>query len=475
MGLGLHGGGLESASFLLKQGADVTVTDLRDSKILSPSIEKLEAVCSEHCRTGSIRYVLGRHDIDDFKNAGMVIKNPAVRPDSRFLQAARRIETDISLFLSEIHLRALNIRLTAVTGSKGKSSVASAMYWVLTHLREDSGTAYLGGNITKSPLAFLSTLKNGDDVVLELSSFQLGDLKGRLTEDGKSLLLQPKTAVITAIMPDHLDRYKTMEEYINDKRVIYRGQNSGDCTIAANDDWGNSFLAETKARPLPYSLSPLPKGIAGAWLDGPDSPGLIRNDDGTVSELIPAALSVIGLHQRQNLLAAGLALHSLGLPLKAIREGLASFPGMEHRLEMFHKAGGISFFNDSAATVPQAAAAALGALGTGHFSGGNVILVTGGTDKNLDFTPLLNAAHLAKTIILLAGSGSKKIAELLAGSNINFLGPFDSLEKAAKTALENAVSGDSVAFSPGCASFEKFQNEFDRGEKWKETVRRIAG
>ena len=128
MGLGLHGGGLESARYLLRRGAEITVTDLRDEKKLAPTIEQLEAARAGIPNAPPIRYVLGRHEIKDFTAAGMVIKNPGVRPDSPFLQAARRIETDISLFLA-----ASPARLVAVTGSKGKSSVASAIYWTLQH------------------------------------------------------------------------------------------------------------------------------------------------------------------------------------------------------------------------------------------------------------------------------------------------------------------------------------------------------
>ena len=466
MGLGLHGGGLESARFLLRRGAELTVTDLRDEQTLAPSIEQLKAA--------SVRYVLGKHEIDDFKNADMVIKNPGVRPDSPFLQAARCIETDISLFLAAIAAigGASPVRLTAVTGSKGKSSTASALHWALAH-GGGSGKAYLGGNITVSPLSFVDDLRPGDDVVLELSSWQLGDLRGR-TMAGHPLL-KPKAAVLTPIMPDHLDRYGSMEAYVTDKRVIYQGQDSGDFTVARYDDWGRSFLAESKAAPLAYADAPLPDGSSGGWIDGPDGPGLARLHGGELAELVPALPLVPGRHQKQNLLAAGLALLGLGLPPETIKEGLGSFPGIEHRLERFHEARGIAFYNDSAATIPEAAAAALEALGDTHGGGaGRLILVTGGTDKNLDFSPLVRAIQCAqglKTVILLAGTGSDKLRTLLADAHLTPLGPFDRLDAAVTAALDAAASGDRVLLSPGCASFGMFLNEFDRGRKWKEAVK----
>ena len=161
MGLGLHGGGLETARFLLSRGALLTVTDLRDEKTLAPSIEQLEAACGAIPGRPSVRYVLGKHETADFANADMVIKNPGVRRDSPFLQAAKRIETDISLFLAESPAR-----LTAVTGTKGKSTTSSAIHWVLDQSNKKNflpGKANLGGNITVSPLVFLNDLKESDD------------------------------------------------------------------------------------------------------------------------------------------------------------------------------------------------------------------------------------------------------------------------------------------------------------------------
>ena len=466
MGLGLNGGGLEAARYLAGKGAEVTVTDLKDEKVLAPSLETLKSF--------PIRYVLGRHELDDFRKADMVVKNPGVRPDSPYLKAARRIETDISLFLA-----ANPARLLAVTGSKGKSSTSSALHWVLNESRSKAagilpGKAWLGGNITLSPLNFLSELKEGDDVVLELSSWQLGDLRGKN-------LLKPRAAVLTAIMPDHLNWYASMEAYVGDKRVIYQNQDAKDVTVAGNDDWGKSFLRESRGRPLMYSRGTLPEGSFGGWIPQPEGPGFARlweipgrlhsgnkGESGSVVEVVPSRPLVPGYHQKQNLLAAALALIDLGLPADFVRESLGRFPGIEHRLEFFHESSGIRFYNDTTATIPEAAAAAINAFEKPP------VLVTGGTDKNLDFTPLARAAKNAKALILLAGTGSDKLKALLDGEGINYRGPFDSLEAAINAALEAAAPGDTVVLSPGCTSFGMFLNEFDRGRKWKEAVRKIG-
>jgi len=478
MGLGLHGGGLASARFLLKRGAEVTVTDLRDENTLKPAIKELDASSLE-LGGRPVHYVLGKHEIDDFKNADVVIKNPGVKPDSPFLLASKRIETDLSLFLTESPAR-----LFAVTGTKGKSGTSSALHWILSRDRK-AGKAYLGGNITVSPLTFLDELTKDDDVVLELSSFQLGDIKGRIKYDNTPLL-KPAAAALTAVMADHLDRYASMEEYIDDKRNIYRGQDESCVTVAYDDDWGRSFHAETKGRPLVLSgkhdlRSALGDGKSGGWIDAEGRgfarllPSNLFEGDGEIAELLPRQLLVPGDHQRQNLLSAALAAYSMGVRAETIRTSLAAYRGIEHRLELFHEAKGLRFYNDSAATIPEAAAACVEALSASAArSQGGLILVTGGTDKNLDFSPLANTAIKAKEVILLAGTGSEKLTRLLREKGISYHGPFDNLDKAVSRAIEKSSTADVIALSPGCASFGMFLNEFDRGRKWKEAVLRIV-
>jgi UDP-N-acetylmuramoylalanine--D-glutamate ligase len=461
MGLGLNSGGLESARYLAQRGATLTITDLRDETALAPSLEKLRDIAG-------IRFVLGRHEMHDFENADMVIKNPGVRRDSPFLRVARRVETDISLFLASSPAR-----LIAVTGSKGKSSVASAIHWGLTEVRKHGlmrGNAWLGGNITISPLSFLDELCSDDDVVLELSSWQLGDLRGKL--------FKPRIALLTTILPDHQNYYDSMESYVADKRIIYQGQDSADLTIATDDAWGQSFLHETHARTLVYTENVLPAGFAGAWLSGKIMSDTKNVSDTTSSagfarlaahaeafEVVPTNLRVPGRHQKKNLLAAALALLDLGLPAPFIRETLGAFPGIEHRLEFFHEAAGVRFYNDTTATIPEAVVAALEAFNA------PLVLVCGGADKNLDYSLLVQAANKAKVLILLAGTGTDKLRILLDKACLPYQGPFDALDSAVCASFSVAKAGDVVVLSPGAASFGMFKNEFDRGCQWKEAVR----
>ena len=463
MGLGLNGGGLASAAFFASHGSVVTVTDMKDEASLAASIKALEGL--------PIRYVLGRHDLADFEGADLVIKNPAVRPDSPYLKAARNLETDISVFL-----RLSKAPVIAVTGSKGKSTVSSALY----HGFIASGRkAFLGGNITVSPLSFIAETTAETPVVLELSSWQLADLKGLG-------VLKPRVAVLTSMMPDHMNRYSSMEEYMADKRLIYADQDASCCLVAnLDDEWNRSFAADAKATTAWYSdKAPSSAGgaeraagaagvVAGpaAWLEAGTGRGLFSatGEAAAAEEILPAELLVPGAHNRKNLLGAALALRLSGLSASDVSKAMSTFGGVEHRLERFATKDGVAWFNDSAATIPQAVAAALGSFE------GPVVLITGGTDKNLDFEPARGAYRKPKAVILLAGSGTDKLRALLDADSIHYEGPFTELDPAIRAAIAAARPGDTVLLSPGCTSFGMFIHEFDRGNKFKERARALLG
>jgi UDP-N-acetylmuramoylalanine--D-glutamate ligase len=450
MGLGLNGGGLASARFFAEHGAILTVTDMKDEDALREPLDALKGL--------PIRFVLGRHELSDFSGADLVIKNPAVRPDSPYLQGARLVETDISIFL-----RLSKAPIIAVTGSKGKSTVTSALYHGLLSAGRK---AFIGGNITVSPLSFIDETGPDTPVVLELSSWQLADLRGKG-------VLRPAVAVLTSMMSDHMNRYSSMEEYMADKRLIYADQDPSCYTVCNRDDaWNRSFAAETRGTVRWYADSYSP-GEAGAWLEAGTGRGLYRAAEGSglgePEELLPATLLVPGPHQRKNLLGAALALRLFGLGAKEISAAMASFTGVEHRLEFFAEKGGVRWYNDSAATIPQAVAAALSSFES------PIVLITGGTDKNLDFEPLRALLSRPKAIVLLAGTGSDKIRSMLEAEGIAYKGPFDRLELAVREAAAAAGPGDTVLLSPGCTSFGMFLHEFDRGRKFKETAREELG
>ena len=462
MGLGLHGGGIASARFFAKAGAEVTVTDLRDEKTLSPAIHELQGL--------PIRYVLGRHEIEDFTHADLVIKNPAVRRDSPYLAYAKRIETDISIFL-----RYSKSPLVAVTGSKGKSTIASAIWHVLF---QNNKKALLGGNITVSPLDFLDKTDAQVPVVLELSSWQLGDLRG-------TGLLKPSVAVLSDILPDHLNYYDSMDAYVSDKRVIYESQDENCWTVCnADQKWGHAFAEETLAQVLWYSERPLEdsvgKNALGGWLTKSKTKSNYSDDsgpsywsldllegygrfslDGQEELLVPSQVLVPGRHQKKNILAAAVAARAFGLSPEGIMSALASFPGVPHRLEFVGSIRGIKWYNDSTATIPDATIAAIDSFSS------PIVLIAGGSDKMSDFSAFAQKAKNLKAVILLAGSGTDRLIPILDVNKIAYNGPFFSMHEAVQAADKQADPGDIVILSPGCASFGMFLHEFARGDAFK--------
>ena len=215
MGLGLNGGGEAATRFFLKHGALVTVTDMKTKEELSRTLRSLTPDMRMYGKR--IKFVLGGHKETDFSSADIVIKNPGVKiQGNRYLAAAKAIETDLSIFLA-----LTKAPIIAVTGSKGKSSTVSAIHH---GLKAAGFNAFLGGNITVSPLSFLEDTNETTPVVLELSSWQLADLRGRG-------LLKPKVSLITTIVPDHQNWYGSMEAYVADKKLIYADQAANQWTI----------------------------------------------------------------------------------------------------------------------------------------------------------------------------------------------------------------------------------------------------
>lgn len=486
MGLGLNGGGEACVKFLLKHGAFVLVTDMKTEEQLKPTIDSI--AMDKTLDMNRLTYVLGGHRIEDFREADCVIKNPGVKiQGNKFLEAAQAIETDISLFLNFT-----KAPIIAITGSKGKSSTVSAIHH---GLKEAGFKTFLGGNITVSPLTFLDETDENTPVVLELSSWQLADLRGRGA-------LKPKISLITKIVPDHQNWYHNMGDYIADKRLIYADQTENDFTIVDADSdpigtgpsqggtWGDFFARETKAKVLRYSQNELDDNVYGIWqafTDDNDPIAVARIPGKPENTKLLGAVNVPGHHMRQNVMNAALVLYLMGVEPSRIEKILGEWNGIPHRLQYFHswknEVSGrtVKFYNDSCSTVPEAAAAASQSFGK------PVIFITGGTDKGLEFDVLgdtldpKNASSTKpKAIYLLAGTGTDKLTSILNKNGTTYNGPFNSLDELFSAMKKdfsdknNVISdGDTVVFSPGATSFGMFTNEFDRGNKYMDGVKKI--
>ena len=421
MGLGLHGGGAGVARFLVSRGASVTVTDLRSEHDLIPSVEELRGL--------PVRLVLGGHRERDFLEADLVIRNPGVPADSPYLRVAERagipVEMEMGLFLAEWPAE----RTIGVTGTRGKSTTAS----FIQHLLRTLGVrSVLAGNLRVSAVALLDGLRPDDTVVLELSSFQLEGLEARR--------LSPGVAVVTNLMPDHLNRYRDVAQYAEAKKTILKFQRDGDLAVLNRDD------------PYAESFATCAKGEV-KWFSARDRlPGWTE-------------ARVSGAHNRANLSAGALAVSRFNPDEDTLAQAVRSFPGVPRRQELVDTVDGVRYVNDTTATTPEATLAALEAIPGPH------ALILGGSDKGLSFQALADRlAELGEdisSVVLLPGEGTDR---LRAALKLRRVYEARDMDAAVEIARASARPGGAVVLSPACASFGAFLNEFDRGDRFNHAV-----
>lgn len=458
MGLGTLGGGIAATKWFVKHGARVTVTDRRKRKLLTGSVRKLGTAAKR------VTFVLGEHREENFKNHDVIVVNPGVPKESEYLKIARRnkkvLVNDARIFFDTVRGP-----IIAITGTRGKTTTTN---WAAHFLKSKDQRVVAGGNSSDVALLDLAEkLYNGKaPAVVELSSWQLELLPGSKRA--------PDVAVITNLYPDHLNRYKNMKEYALAKANIFQEQSKGQALILNGENPWTPFFLKLKKRSRVYFFSrkPLPPGRKGIFLKN----GSFYFKDGggaeeVVSDTVTKMIAVKGEHNVMNFMAAALAAHLSGVSWFAIARSVKSIPDIRYREEIILKKKNLTVINDSAATSPDAVIAALR-----RFKDENrLVLITGGTDKNLDFKPL--AAEIKKAVdpanlFLLNGSATKKLlADLRKLRYFKKKKPqiFENLEDILKRI--KILSPRFVLFSPGAASFEKFKNEFDRGKKFNSLVR----
>jgi UDP-N-acetylmuramoylalanine--D-glutamate ligase len=447
-GLGLHGGGVGTVKFLVANGAKVIVTDLKSKEQLAPSIEKLKGL-------KNIQYVLGQHRIEDFSTVDMVIKSPPIPWSDKHIKLALEnnipVEIDSSLFF-----KLCKNPIIGVTGTKGKTTTASLIFEILKSAGKNSLKIGVGQT---SVLDKLLVLRNDSVPVFELSSWRLSAL-GRVK-------MSPHIAVIKNIMPDHLNYYGTMEKYLNDKKYIFSNQKSQDWLIINDDDEILRGMKENiSSQVILFSYASHKENKAVFIEDN----AIYLNDGVDIKKIIDIdKITIPGRHNLSNVMAAIGAVHAYGLDVVEIKKALPELKGQPHRLEFVREINSIKYYNDTTATIPDAAISAIEAFAK------PIILIAGGTDKNLNFSDFAKKiVEKVKQTILFNGSATDKILDNIKKiATTDFLEAIiivDSMQDAILFAQKNAKVGDVILLSPGAASFGLFENEFDRGDKFKAIV-----
>ena len=432
--------GVGSAVLAKKNGFDVFLSDMGNIS------EKYAAMLDEW----EIPYEQGRHTEEMILNADEVIKSPGIPSTAAMV---RKIEDKGIKIISEIEFagRYDSAKKVCITGSNGKTTTTSLIY----HLLKQAGlNVGLGGNIGKS-YAYQVATENHDIYVLELSSFQLDNVYD----------FKADIAVITNITPDHLDRYDyNMENYVKAKFRITRNMSSEDCFIFCSDDEitiNHLNQIVVKAQKLPFTQKE--EVNPGAF---------VKNDQIIVRykeeecDMFIQELALGGKHNVYNSMAAALAAKAMDIDNEAIREGLATFQAVEHRLEKVLSIKDVLYVNDSKATNVDAAWYAL------ECQTRPVVWIVGGTDKGNDYSTLVPLAKEKVKAIICMGLDNEKIHAAFKDV-VPQMFDVTSAQDAVKTAHELAVSGDVVLLSPCCASFDLFKNYEDRGRQFKEAVRNL--
>jgi UDP-N-acetylmuramoylalanine--D-glutamate ligase len=466
MGLGVNQGGLGVAKWLLKRGARLTVTDLKDQHALASSLAELERtyiLLARKFGKGNIhriQYILGKHRRQDFVSADLVIQGPGVPRESAFLKIAKArrvpIETDLSLFF-----RLCPQAIVGVSGTRGKTTV-TAMIGAM--LRAEFGRVVIGGNIRKSPLDQLDGLirtKQPVPVVLELSSWQLEGLK--------ACRRSPHVAVLTNVMPDHLNRYRDMADYASAKELIYAWQTPDDMAIVPRND---AYTRKMGGRVSAERFWAASKPGAGEenLLAFRGNRAIIRRAGEETELFRKPDVRILGAHNLWNALLAAGAAYLRGVKPAVIKKTIRNFKGVPYRLEFVKTVGGVSYWNDTAATSPDGSIAALKTLSKKK----NIILIAGGADKKLEFGEWARTVKAyAKRIILFEGTALPKILRSLKRAGVKPNAVVKTMTSAVWHARQAAKRGDTVLLSPGCASFGLFVNEFDRGDRFRAAVKHL--
>ncbi len=454
-GFGVLGGGLATTNWLLEQGAQVTATDLKTQEQLADSLSKIE---------GQVELRLGGHSKKDIEGNDIIVVNPDVSIRNEFIQYALELGKDV-VNEAIIFFKNFGRPIIAVTGTRGKTTTAA---WTEYFLKSKFKSSIAGNSTTHPFLKVLGQAAEFDMAVAEISSFHL-----ELFDQAK--IIGPSIAVITNIFQDHLNRHQTLEEYVRVKANIFKYQTSNDNLVLNYDNkWTQFFLTQKPQAKLWYfSGQALPAGHNGVWSDAEAIYFRTADKEAKVLALSDSVL-MRGEHNIYNLLVSALSAHLAGCSWKDIQSRIDSLPEIPFRQEMIIKTDILTVVNDTTATSPEGTIQALKRFGSLE-----TILIIGGTDKALDFTELgeiIPKFIQPSNIVLLAGSATEKI-RLALGEFAANCPVYDSLQECVEIAFKKSgqYPQSVVLFSPASKSFDKFKNEYDRGEQFNKLVKRYHG
>jgi UDP-N-acetylmuramoylalanine--D-glutamate ligase len=435
--VGLARTGLETANFLARRGALVTVTDRKGADALAEALARLDPRVARE---------LGGHRLETFVAQDLVVPSPGMSMDDPLLGAALRAGVRV---ISEIELayRFLPVPLLAVTGTNGKSTVTTALGLCLAAA---GIPARVGGNIGNALVGEVDALEGARWVVAEISSFQLEWIE----------TFRPRVAALLNLSEDHLDRYATYEDYVRAKLRIFERMEAGDdLVLNADDPLVVERAAAARARAAWFSMRRIPRRgvyLFRGWIYS-------RLGERLGQRVLPVAeMRIAGSHNQENALAVTAMALIAGCAPRQVREVFRSFRGLPHRTEFVREADGVRWYDDSKGTNVGATVRTLAGLP------GPVVLILGGKDKGGSYAPLAPLVRGRVRALVLLGEAREKIAAELAGTAP--IVEVAELGEAVRRSAQLAQPGDVVLLSPACASFDQYASYAERGEHFQREV-----
>jgi len=439
--VGLGKSGVASALFLKKRGARVTVSDTKSPDQLREEIPLL----LDH----GIAVETGGHGERTFRGQDLIVVSPGVPVDAPPLVQARAAGEPV---IGEIELAAQNLSgpIVAITGSNGKTTTTTLAGEILA---AGGFQVSVGGNIGTPAISLAERATSETIVVLEVSSFQLETIQ----------TFRPKVAVILNVTPDHLDRHRTFQTYVDAKARIFENQLSSDFAVLNEDDPTCHALGD-RTRAQVFWFSRKREVQRGAYVR--DERIFFRDGQSQREVMLVSEIPLKGAHNVENVLAGVCAGMLMGCDPAKIRQAVRNFKAVEHRLEYVATIKGVDYFNDSKATNVDATIKALESFPK------NIHLILGGKDKGSDYTVLNDLLRDRVKRVYTIGAAAEKIESHIKGAAE--IVHAETLENAIRRASAVAQPGDIVLLAPACASFDQFQSYNHRGRVFKEVVQSLA-